>query len=425
MAEPKADQPFLPEDLPDWLENAAIDNTDSLSTDDTAEEFDTEDLLAGIEKASLPSWLQAIRPPSNEVFENTDTPVIRPSEDKGLLAGIDGALQTINPAETTHKPVGYGAALKVSERQKTNAALFTNLIEDTLDGDITLEPEIKPKRRSIWRLVLAAVLLGITLLGGPFLDQFAIQPALFPPEVVSAYDVCNALPIDQPVLLAADFESAATAELRLSSQVLLEHLMRRNLNIATLSINPVGTPILTDLLEKVSLSVDGFDLESHFVSLGYLPGGASGLHLLSTQPRNALPDTYDVKAAWNRLYLNSIQTLDDFGAVIVFSDQPESARAWVEQVQPELKDTPIIFVVSAQAAPLLQPYYESGQISGMLPGLAGSNHYQKLLDQSAVSTNHFGVFQACLIFIAVVILIGGLYNLIRPPAKQDKEGGPS
>ena len=425
MAEPKADQPFLPEDLPDWLENAAIDNTDSLSTDDTAEEFDTEDLLAGIEKASLPSWLQAIRPPSNEVFENTDTPVIRPSEDKGLLAGIDGALQTINPAETTHKPVGYGAALKVSERQKTNAALFTNLIEDTLDGDITLEPEIKPKRRSIWRLVLAAVLLGITLLGGPFLDQFAIQPALFPPEVVSAYDVCNALPIDQPVLLAADFESAATAELRLSSQVLLEHLMRRNLNIATLSINPVGTPILTDLLEKVSLSVDGFDLESHFVSLGYLPGGASGLHLLSTQPRNALPDTYDVKAAWNRLYLNSIQTLDDFGAVIVFSDQPESARAWVEQVQPELKDTPIIFVVSAQAAPLLQPYYESGQISGIVPGLAGSNHYQKLLNQSAVSTNHFGVFQACLIFIAVVILFGGLYNLIRPPVKQDKEGGSS
>ncbi len=423
--EPKVDQPFLPDDLPDWLETASLDNSGSPSADETPEELDTEDLLAGIEKASLPTWLQAIRPPSENVFENTDTPITRVSEDKGLLAGIDGALQTVLPAENMRKPVGYGATLKVSDRQKANAALFTHLIEDTLDGEISHEPEVKRGRRSIWRLVLAVVLIGTILAGGSFLDRVAIQPALFPPEVVAAYDAVNALPTDQPILLAADFESAATGELKLTSQILLEHLMRRNLNLASLSINPVGNPILTDLLKHASLSVDGFDLESHFVSLGYLPGGASGLNLLSSQPRAALPNSYDVQSAWNTLYLNQVQSLDDFGAVILFCDQPENARAWVEQVQPELKDTPLIFVVSAQAAPLLQPYFESGQISGILPGLSGSSHYQKMLDQSGASVAHFGAFQASLIIIAAGILLGGLYTLIRPASKTDKEGGKS
>lgn len=423
--EPITGLPFLPDDLPDWLDSASLESPDKNQEDEVIDEPDSNDFLEGIEKASLPSWLQAIRPPSNDVFENSESAISRNTDEKGLLAGIEGTLQTVQPAESARKPVSYGSTIKVSERQIANANLFTRLTEEALEGKPASMPKAKSGRRRLLQLLLAAILIGTIILMGSSNNSFAIQPILFPPEVVAAYDAVNALPADQPVLLAADFEPAATGELRLSSRVLLEHLMRRNLNFATLAVNPVGDPIIINLLEETAQSIDGFDIENKLVSLGYLPGGSSGLQLLRDQPRIALPNSYDVQAAWNTLYLTNVQSLDDFSAVIVISDKPESARAWVEQVQPGLTDTPLIFVISAQAAPLLQPFFKSGQISGFLPGLSGSNLYQKMLYDSSATAGYFSAYQICLILIALMILLGGLVNLVRPASKSDKKDGSS
>ncbi len=104
----------------------------------------------------------------------------------------------------------------------------------------------------------------------------------------------------------------------------------------------------------------------------------------------------------------------------MLSDKSESSRAWVEQIQPGLGATPLMFVVSAQAAPLLQPYYQSGQISGYVAGFYGSLSYEQMLQQTTGVLSHLGGFQSAMLFAAVVILIGGLVTLIRPAAAERK-----
>ena len=141
---------------------------------------------------------------------------------------------------------------------------------------------------------------------------------------------------------------------------------------------------------------------------------------MAGNPRLAMPYTHTLDAAWNSDILYEVNSLSDFGALIVFSDKSESSRTWVEQIQPGLGTTPLMFVVSAQAAPLLQPYYQSGQIAGYVSGFYGSLAYEQMLQQSDGVLTHLGGFQTAMLFAAVVILLGGLVTLIRPAAAARK-----
>ncbi len=414
-----ASSPFMPDDLPDWLATAKLEKHEKRTSEPVSEELDGSVLEGELEKANLPAWLHAARIPTPDAerasgISQTD------SSEEGLLAGISGTLQTPSFGVDIRKPVGYGSALKVSERQKQSANIFANLVDETLDQDDVVIPKKTRNLRMIWRLLLAAAFFLIIFLSQSLFAPYVIKPALFPPEVVSAYDQVDAIPADKPVLLTGDFEAAVAGELSWSSQSLLEHLMRRNLKLVILSTNPSGSTLMSQLIENAANNVEGYDLSKNVITLGYLPGGATGVQLLAANPRSAMPYTHNLDAAWNSDMLQSVKSLGDFGALIVLSDKAEGSRTWVEQIQPGLGTTPLMFVVSAQAAPLLQPYYQSGQVSGYVAGFYGSLAYEQLLQQSSGSLSHLGAFQSAMLLAAALILIGGIATLIRPAAVERK-----
>jgi hypothetical protein len=411
--------PFVPDDLPDWLATAKLGNHEKRTSEPTSEDLDGSELANEIDKANLPEWLRAARAPIPDA-DGLSGNLSPESNEAGLLAGISGTLQTPNFGVDIRKPVGYGSTLKVSERQKHSANLFANLVDETFDENDVKIPPITKNRHIIWRLVLAVSMILVILLSATLFAPFIIQPALFPPEVVSAYDQVDTISAEKPVLLSGDFEAAVAGELSWSSQSLLEHLMRRNLNFVVLSSNPSGSTLMNQLIEKAAINVEGYDPSSHVVTLGYLPGGATGVQLLAGNPRAAMPYTYNLDVAWNSDILNSVNSLSDFSAVIVLSDKSESSRNWVEQIQPGLGATPLLFVVSAQAAPLLQPYYQSGQVSGYVAGFYGSLAYEQMLQQTSGSLSHLGAFQSVMLLVVVIILVGGLVILIRPASTERK-----
>ena len=267
---------------------------------------------------------------------------------------------------------------------------------------------------------LAAVMIAVIFIAKNYLGKFTVQPALYAPEVVSAYDTINNLPADKPVLITGDFEAATFGELSWTDQSLLESLMRRNLNLVVMSTNAAGTTMLTKQLLTVSEKVSGYALEDHLLNLGYLPGGSTGLQLMAADIRSALPYTHDFYQAWNKGMLASVNSLSDFGAVIVIGDNAENARVWIEQIDPKLGSTPLLFVISAQAAPLIQPYYQSEQIAGYVSGYYGSLTYEQLLQQSSNLSAFLSSYQALILFVALLILLGGLIVLITPASSKRK-----
>jgi hypothetical protein len=81
---------------------------------------------------------------------------------------------------------------------------------------------------------------------------------------------------------------------------------------------------------------------------------------------------------------SGVGSFSEYSALVVLTDHAQSGRVWVEQLQnrktvdPVLTNQPLLMVASAQAGPLLQPYVDSRQITGMISGLVDAARYERL-----------------------------------------------
>jgi hypothetical protein len=166
-----------------------------------------------------------------------------------------------------------------------------------------------------------------------------------------------------------------------------------------------------------------------YLNLGYLPGGPTGLLGFSQAPARWMPLTADGNLAWSNPAVSEIQRLADFKMVIVATEDPEAARAWIEQVSPQLAGTPLVLLVSAQAEPALLPYTggQSGQVQGVINGVAGGLAYQDSAvftledDPSGISwsTYSLGLWAG-----AVLLLLAGLLAAVRLAREEDSTQKP-
>ncbi len=410
-AEQSSPLPFEHVDLPDWL-----------NQDMPAESQPTPPALEGVEDlamAQLPGWLAAMRPvetavPQNQPPAESDDRV----ETSGPLAGLVGALPGERLVTHVTKPAAYSARLQVNDRQQQQATLIESLLgEEARPQPARPERSHVPER--IARLVIALVLLIVLLL--PLVSNLRVMPlpSLFQPDTVAFHRIVESLPANTPVLVAVDYEPGLSGEMQLAAAPVVNQLQARAARLGMVSTNPSG-PVLAENL----LRATGTNAGVPYTNLGFLPGGTAGLQEFASRPRVAMQYGLNGATAWDTPALAGVSSLSNFGALIVITENAETARAWIEQVQPVLGSTPLLMVVSAQAAPMVQPYVDSGQVQGMLAGMAGGTMYAQISGQSGAWLNYWDAYQFG-IFVAIgAILLGGVVQifstLLRRPAGRKK-----
>jgi hypothetical protein len=141
------------------------------------------------------------------------------------------------------------------------------------------------------------------------------------------------------------------------------------------------------------------------MNLGYLPGGSTGVLGFMEAPSVIVPSA-------------SVQSFSEYGALVVLTDQAESGRVWIEQLQSQkqldlsLANKPLLMIASAQAGPLLQPYASSGQITGMISGLSTGVRYEALNNsQLGIGRSYWDTFGIGLMLAVALIIAGSLWSL--------------
>jgi hypothetical protein len=195
------------------------------------------------------------------------------------------------------------------------------------------------------------------------------------------------------------------------------------ISMTVISTNAIGYAVLEEEIRDSSLTESGYLVEDQVVNLGYLPGGTLGILSLTRNLHQALPFTTSIQPAWDKPVLQGINHLSDFGAVIIFTDNADIVKTWVEQAGTSLNVPPILAVVSAQAAPMTQPYYDSGQIKGFVTGMNGSQAYEQIMQRPYSSTLAFGSFQLTLLVTALIVFLGGAVSLVLSSGTGMKKGG--
>jgi hypothetical protein len=152
-------------------------------------------------------------------------------------------------------------------------------------------------------------------------------------------------------------------------------------------------------------------LEQSATDLGYLAGGTAGLQLLAQNPIEAMPTLNDDAALPG---FGAFDNLSYFQMVIVVTDDADTARAWVEQVQPSLSNTPLYMVISAQAEPLVYPYFESDpkQIDGLVVGAAGGAAYEQI-SNFHIARKYWNPYSHGVSLALILIIVGGAYSLVQ------------
>jgi hypothetical protein len=396
--------------LPDWI-----------SETPEQEEVETpiEEEVAGeeLERAQLPTWLQALRPV--EAF----VPGIVAKEDdqrlerSGPLAGMRGVLPAGAKETPTLKPPMFTVKLNITEKQSLHASLLENMLAEENKSKFSGQ-ERKNAPQLVLRLLVGLVLLAVLLLPlivGGGAGASAPSPAL-------AQDFRNQLvnlPDGSAVLLAFEYNPGLAGEMRLAARSIVDLLVAKKTRLAIISTNPSGAAL-------VAASLPGYKLADLTANLGFLPAGPTSLREFANQAQRAVP--YMIEGAgkrtpaWNSAALRGVNGLAGFGRVIVITDNADTGRAWIEQVQPLMGSTPLLIASSAQAAPVLQPYVASGQVKAILIGLAGGT----ALDQ-AQHPNNQPVFarsyQAGVGLAAALLVLGILIQGLLSPISRRKKNG--
>jgi hypothetical protein len=373
-------------DMPDWLSNAmeepssapaaAVNNLDSLTP------------------GELPSWVQAMRPVEAGAVRSTPSDQI--SDSRGALAGFQGVLPLTTGFVPTSKPKVHSIRLQVSDEQRAQATM----LEQILAAETAPEPiasfSALPTSRGL-RWLIAFVLLAVLGSMAILRTQIFSLPVGVPFEISGAMNVSQAIPEGAPVLVAFDYEPARVGEMEAAASPMFN--LMKNPNFTFISTNETGAILAERFISGPLADTDQSGIQR--LNLGYLPGGQMGIRAFAQHPSYTFPQ------------LNGIASLSQFAALIIITDTADSARAWIEQTSSTRGTIPVVVISSAQSAPMIRPYYDSQQISGLVSGLYGSAVFeQNIGGGSGISRNYWDTYSIGMLLAMALILGGGLFNLV-------------
>jgi len=264
------------------------------------------------------------------------------------------------------------------------------------------------KAKSTWaiRLIVAVVLIGSVVFSLFFREPAVLPVAPMPSQHEDMISWIEELPADARLLLVFDYQAAYAAEMALVAEPVLEEVIYPGRQLSVLYTSPMG-----ELLSQALLSEIGADRDVLTDDLGYHPFSAftayqAGISAPAAWVIPSLPKS-------GRTFL-----ADDYEGIILLSDTFEGARVWIDQLSALMPGTPLNLILSAQAGPMLMPYYDSGQVSGMISGVGEARNFSAAEGGSGAILIRWRAYQTGILLMVTLIVTGILFS----SSQVDDEG---
>ena len=232
-------------------------------------------------------------------------------------------------------------------------------------------------RRWIFALIALSVII-------PMIWNKA-APVPSSPIVEALFDSVDALPPGSRVILTLDYGPSTAPENDPMAHAVARHCLSRDLKLYLLTIWATGPPLITTLLEEV-VAADFPDkvYGEDFVNLGYKVGNQGAIQALTSDFKGQ----YTADAGWGDAnpsrpttqipMMEPIRTVADVDLIVAIGSGKPGVKEWV-QFAGDPTGVPVGGGVTAVEAPLLYPYYNAGQLNGLMGGLLGAAEYEALL----------------------------------------------
>jgi len=351
-------------------------------------------------------------------------PEDQPREEHGPLAGLRGVLPAVPGVGPSSKPKAHSIKLLASEDQLSNAAMLERMLAEEVNPKAVTTQKVVLNQRILRWLIAALLILvvGATVYSSPQVNPI---PTAIPPETSAALDyIKNGLPANAPVLLVFDYDAARAGELEAAAAPLVDQMLALKApRLSLVASTPTGSG-LAERLMRIMQADRAYTRNENFINLGYLPGGAAGVQAFSKDPVTTKQFTTTGEGAWTTPASQGIRQLSDFAAIILLTDNVETARIWIEQTESDRGDARLLVVSSAQSGPMIRPYVRSGQVDGMVTGLEGSAPIeQSNSGRPGMARRYWDAYGFGLLAAVVMIALGSLWSLVASFRALRKEQG--
>lgn len=392
-------------EMPDWLSNAM---EESPAGGVVPEPITGSDALA---PDVLPSWVEAMRPSDQGMANIVAAAGEAPLESRGALAGLAGVLPMGPGFTPTSKPKAYSIKLNASEEQLKHAGILEQILAaEASPVSLVTERSLGTSRTLRWSI--AFILLVVALITSFSNTQIFSTPLGVPSELGYAVAVVQAIPENSPVLVAVDYEPSRAGEMEAAAAPLFDNmLLLKHPRLTFIASNETGA-MLVERFMTGPLAVHSYQSGVTYLNLGYLSGGQMGIRAFTQSPASAAPLDINSQPAWTSAPLQGVTSLDQFALIVLITDDADAARSWVEQTEGARGSVPIVVVTSAQAAPMIQPYYDSGQVTGMVSGLYGGAIFERQYNNGRPGTarNYWDAYSIGMLLASLLVLGGGFVN---------------
>ena len=268
--------------------------------------------------------------------------------------------------------------------------------------------DVRLDRRWIFLAMAVAVLLPLGL--APPVRVAATAPTR---AFVAALD---SVPPGALVLMPCDYDPAALPELGPMTRTAFRHLLGRGCRIVVVELWPGGPGAVDGLLAEAAATVPGRTYGVDWVDLGYASGGEAAMALMGRGLARAFPADARGTPVAELPLMRSARNYSSFALLVSISAGSPGTREWVQQVQGRFH-LPMVAGVAASLAPECGPYLQSGQLRGLLAGMAGAAEYEQARGERGPAGRGMGAQSLAHLLVALCIVLGAF---VRPAPREER-----
>ena len=259
------------------------------------------------------------------------------------------------------------------------------------------------------RIIFVFVFLGVA---APLLMDLHL-PIKPTPIVRAVYDEIERVAAEdheRPVLLSFSFGASTQPEMAPMIRAVVRHLFSRKLKVIGLCLWPEAVGIAQPIMDELAAEY-GMEYGEDYAFLGYKPGAYAVILNLGQSLSGTFPFDTEGTPVGDLPVTRGVGNLRDFSFVYDFAAGDSIEFWWIPYGQEKHRFS-FAGGCTAVMAPDLYPFLQSGQMKGLLGGLAGAAEYEALVGVPGMATTGMQPQSVTHIIIILFIIVGNAVYFI-------------
>ncbi len=233
------------------------------------------------------------------------------------------------------------------------------------------------------------------------------------PMTKAAFNAVEELHAGDVVLVSLDLDPASTAELEPYYRAVILQLKRKGVKLAITTLWYQAPPLVERWIrDTIQTAIDPTDRayvrDQDYVYLGFREGKQNVILGMGADLPHVFGGVTDDGTPYATIpWLKNIRGLADFKLMVLVSAGAPGAKEYVQFAQNRY-NLRMVAVTTAVSVTDLAPYYQSGQLLGIVAGLAGSAEYEVLIGKPSIGVQGADVLNTGHGVVIIAIVLGNL-----------------